>query len=209
MFKRDDTVQKVKGYKWPGTVVSVFQTLEGKTRVVVECTVPEVAGALHIYSPDQIEKVGESKAEPIAPNDSLSNLLTSMVPTIYEALAEASEKSRLYKCKSTARTFHVGDETELGTVKKARQVPMRVADLNEIQSPKMRDRLAMAFGTLFSEMVSDAPIFSCVSAVEFYRQAYDAIVVSDPRTDIVFQIVILRGLGAYRIEVRAAWGRAK
>lgn len=48
-------VQKKRGYKWPGVIVAVFQTLAGETRVVVECTVPEVAGALHIYSPEQIE----------------------------------------------------------------------------------------------------------------------------------------------------------
>ena len=49
-------MQKATGYKWPGVVVSVFETLAGKTRVVVECTVPEVAGALHIYSPEQLER---------------------------------------------------------------------------------------------------------------------------------------------------------
>jgi hypothetical protein len=54
MWKVGDRVQKATGYKWPGVVLSVFVTLAGKTRVVVECTVPEVAGALHIYSPDQL-----------------------------------------------------------------------------------------------------------------------------------------------------------
>lgn len=44
-------VRKVKGYEWPGIVVSVFETLDGKVRYVVECTVPEVRGALHIYAP--------------------------------------------------------------------------------------------------------------------------------------------------------------
>lgn len=48
-------VHKVKGYSWPGVVVSAFNTLEGKPRYVVECTVPEVAGALHIYNADQLE----------------------------------------------------------------------------------------------------------------------------------------------------------
>ena len=52
-----DKVQKTKGYRWPGVVVAMFETLAGKTRIVVECTVPEVAGALHIYSPEQIEVV--------------------------------------------------------------------------------------------------------------------------------------------------------
>lgn len=51
------TVQKVKGYKWPGIIVSAFYTKAGKLRYVVECTVPEVEGALHIYAPEQIELV--------------------------------------------------------------------------------------------------------------------------------------------------------
>lgn len=51
-----DTVQKIKGYSWPGVVVAVFENLKGQTRIVVECTVPEVAGALHIYNPEQLER---------------------------------------------------------------------------------------------------------------------------------------------------------
>lgn len=50
-----DRVQKRSGYKWPGVIVAIFETLSGETRVVVECTVPDVAGALHIYSLAQIE----------------------------------------------------------------------------------------------------------------------------------------------------------
>jgi hypothetical protein len=52
-----DRVQKVKGYRWPGVIVAVFTTTTGQTRYVVECTVPEVAGALHIYAPEQIAKM--------------------------------------------------------------------------------------------------------------------------------------------------------
>jgi hypothetical protein len=44
-----DRVEKANGYKWPG-----IQTPAGETRVVVECTVPEVAGALHIFASDQL-----------------------------------------------------------------------------------------------------------------------------------------------------------
>ena len=47
-------VEKVRGYQWPGVVVADFRTLAGERRLVVECTVPEIAGALHIYSPEQI-----------------------------------------------------------------------------------------------------------------------------------------------------------
>lgn len=50
-------VRKLKGYKWPGIVVAIFKTLAGETRIVVECTVPDVAGALHIYSPEQLTEI--------------------------------------------------------------------------------------------------------------------------------------------------------
>ncbi len=53
-FKVGDRVEKVSGYKWPGVVVSVFDTLAGERRVVVECTVLEVKGALHIYNENQL-----------------------------------------------------------------------------------------------------------------------------------------------------------
>lgn len=54
-FKVGDRVRKINGYAWPGEVRSVFTTTQGKRRVVVECTVKEVEGALHIYNEDQIE----------------------------------------------------------------------------------------------------------------------------------------------------------
>lgn len=57
MFQVGDKVQKSKGYLWPGVVVAVFDTLSGARRVVVECTAKEVAGALHIYSEEQLFKV--------------------------------------------------------------------------------------------------------------------------------------------------------
>jgi hypothetical protein len=53
-FKIGDKVEKTSGYKWPGVVVAVFDTLAGEHRVVVECTTPEVAGALHIYNEKQL-----------------------------------------------------------------------------------------------------------------------------------------------------------
>lgn len=57
MFAIGDKVEKTSGYKWPGVVVAVFDTLAGERRVVVECTVPEVSGALHIYNEKQITKI--------------------------------------------------------------------------------------------------------------------------------------------------------
>ena len=56
-FKIGDKVEKTSGYKWPGIVVAAFDTLAGERRVVVECTTPEVAGALHIYNEKQITLV--------------------------------------------------------------------------------------------------------------------------------------------------------
>jgi hypothetical protein len=52
-----DRVEKVSGYKWPGIVISVFYTSELELRFVVECTVPEVKGALHIYNRNQLRRV--------------------------------------------------------------------------------------------------------------------------------------------------------
>lgn len=55
-FRIGEKVQKKSGYKWPGTVVSVFSTLKSEIRYVVESTIPEVEGALHIYSGAQLER---------------------------------------------------------------------------------------------------------------------------------------------------------
>lgn len=56
-FEVGDKVQKKIGYKWPGVIVSRFYTLDKKLRYVVECTVSEVQGALHIYSHEQLRKI--------------------------------------------------------------------------------------------------------------------------------------------------------
>jgi hypothetical protein len=56
-FKIGDKVEKFSGYKWPGIVVAVFDTLAGERRVVVECTAADVAGALHIYNEKQLTLV--------------------------------------------------------------------------------------------------------------------------------------------------------
>lgn len=56
-MKIGDKVEKIAGYKWPGVVIMMGLNLSGDIRVVVECTVPEVSGALHIYSPIQLRVV--------------------------------------------------------------------------------------------------------------------------------------------------------
>jgi len=53
-FKIGDKVYKPKGYKFPGTVVSVFKTTNGDIRVVAEL---DDNGMLHIFSESQLEKI--------------------------------------------------------------------------------------------------------------------------------------------------------
>jgi len=56
-YEKGAKVEKISGYKWPGKVLCSFTTLSGELRYVVECTVPEVSGALHIYNHQQLRKV--------------------------------------------------------------------------------------------------------------------------------------------------------
>ena len=58
-IKLGNTVRKKRGYPWPGVIVADFRNLAGERRIVVECTVPEVQGALHIYNPEQLENISE------------------------------------------------------------------------------------------------------------------------------------------------------
>lgn len=51
-FKIGDKVYKPKGYKFPGIVVSVFQTTSGETRIVAEMI---DNGILHIFNETQLE----------------------------------------------------------------------------------------------------------------------------------------------------------
>lgn len=53
-FKVGDRVFKPKGYKFPGTVVSVFESTSGETRIVAEM---EDNGMLHIFNESQLEKI--------------------------------------------------------------------------------------------------------------------------------------------------------
>jgi len=63
-FKQGQKVKKNTGYKYPGVVVAVFKTLKGKIRYVVECTVPEVEGMLHIYSEENLEATENGNLDP-------------------------------------------------------------------------------------------------------------------------------------------------
>jgi hypothetical protein len=54
-FVVNDRVQKARGYKYPGVVVSQFLTLSGQVRYVVEALHPDFKGMLHIFSDEQLE----------------------------------------------------------------------------------------------------------------------------------------------------------
>jgi hypothetical protein len=49
-------VQKIKGYKYPGIIVAIFETLDGKIRYVIEADHPDFRGMLHIFSDNDIEE---------------------------------------------------------------------------------------------------------------------------------------------------------
>jgi len=51
-FQIGDKAVKLKGYKFPCTIVSVFETVEGNVRVVGEM---DEYGLLHIFNEDQLE----------------------------------------------------------------------------------------------------------------------------------------------------------
>lgn len=55
-FEMWESVQKRRGFRWPGVIVSRFHTSAGKARYVVECVVREVKGALHIYSASDLRR---------------------------------------------------------------------------------------------------------------------------------------------------------
>ena len=56
-FAVGDRVEKADGYLFPGVVVAAFKNTSGQWRYVVECTVPETKGMLHIYNAKQLKLV--------------------------------------------------------------------------------------------------------------------------------------------------------
>lgn len=60
-FKIGDKIYKPKGYKFPGTVVSVFKTTLGETRIVAEMS---DNGMLHIFNESQLELMIEPELLP-------------------------------------------------------------------------------------------------------------------------------------------------
>jgi len=58
-FKIGDKAYKPKGYKFPCTIVSVFETIGGNVRVVAEM---DDYGLLHIFNEDQLDHYTEPQS---------------------------------------------------------------------------------------------------------------------------------------------------
>jgi len=59
-FKVGDKAHKPKGYKFPCTIVGVFETIAGEVRVIGEM---DEYGLLHIFNENQLEHYGKEQQE--------------------------------------------------------------------------------------------------------------------------------------------------
>jgi hypothetical protein len=71
-FKVGDKAHKPKGYKFPCTIVGVFETIAGEVRVIGEM---DEYGLLHIFNENQLEHYG--KDEPDLLNEAHKNYCLS------------------------------------------------------------------------------------------------------------------------------------
>jgi len=71
-FKVGDKAHKPKGYKFPCTIVGVFETIAGEVRVIGEM---DEYGLLHIFNENQLEHYG--KDEPDLLNEAYKNYCLS------------------------------------------------------------------------------------------------------------------------------------
>lgn len=55
-FIAGNRVQRSHGYKYPGIVLCVFETLDHKIRYVVEAEHPDFRGMLHIFGNADLEE---------------------------------------------------------------------------------------------------------------------------------------------------------
>jgi hypothetical protein len=59
-FKIGDKAHKTKGYKFPCTIVGVFETIAGEVRVIGEM---DEYGLLHIFNENQLEHYGKDEPD--------------------------------------------------------------------------------------------------------------------------------------------------
>jgi hypothetical protein len=55
-FLMFDLVQKRRGYRFPGIIVSRYYTRKGLPRYVVECTAKGVEGCQHIFAGEHLQR---------------------------------------------------------------------------------------------------------------------------------------------------------
>jgi hypothetical protein len=89
-FKVGDKAHKPKGYKFPCTIVGVFETIGGETRVIGEM---DEYGLLHIFNENQLEHYG--KDEPDLLNDAYMGYYWIMGDKI-----KLTQEEFINKCKT-------------------------------------------------------------------------------------------------------------
>jgi len=89
-FKVGNKAHKTKGYKFPCTIVGVFETIKGDIRVVGEM---DEYGLLHIFNEDQLEHYG--KDEPDLLNEAYMGYYWIMVDKI-----KLTQNEFINKCKT-------------------------------------------------------------------------------------------------------------
>ena len=89
-FKIGDKVFKPKGYKFPGTVVSIFKTTGGDIRIVAEMS---DNGMLHIFNENQLDLIDETLVDSIPECERVAkSMLNNTILNKHMTLAEAKEK---------------------------------------------------------------------------------------------------------------------
>jgi hypothetical protein len=89
-FKIGDKVFKPKGYKFPGTVVSIFKTTGGDIRIVAEMS---DNGMLHIFNENQLDLIYETVVDNIPECERVAkSMLNNTILNKHLTLDEAKEK---------------------------------------------------------------------------------------------------------------------
>lgn len=92
-FKVGDKAYKPKGYKFPCTIVSVFETVTGNVRVVAEM---DEYGLLHIFNEDQLEKILTPKKDLKKTRTETLELLNSEGPILTLCRDKEKEHRRFW-----------------------------------------------------------------------------------------------------------------
>jgi hypothetical protein len=115
-FKVGDKAHKPKGYKFPCTIVGVFETIGGETRVIGEM---DEYGLLHIFNENQLEHYG--KDEPDLLNDAYMSYYWIMGDKIKLTKDEFINKCKIdpefsekWGLKIEERDLSLEDRCELG-----------------------------------------------------------------------------------------------